>query len=144
MAPDSPPLRDYATRTEGPSPLGTSLFVGIRLLGPTAVYAIIANSSESAAKRDMQSYGSSAGLLRLSYPQLAIFLMAICGSLKQIFWVLAVSEQQMPAGSAAILGLLESGTESLNAALFMHSVPFGWFMFLEQPLPWPSEPVCTF
>lgn len=120
MSPDPSQLRDYGTRTKGPSPLGTSLFVAFRLLGPATVYAIIVESKRP-------SYGGSTGLLGVSASHWLILLMATGGSLKQIFWILAVSEQQMPAWSAVFLGLTASGMESLNALLFMYSVPFGGF-----------------
>lgn len=43
MAPDPSKLRDYCTRTKGPSPVGTSLVLGLRLLGRAFTYAIIAD-----------------------------------------------------------------------------------------------------
>lgn len=65
--------------------------------------------------------------------------MAIGGRLKHIFWILAVSEQQMPARFAVALGLGESFFEGLNTLLLMHSFPLTGSMFLEQPLQGPSE-----
>ncbi len=124
MSSTSPQLRDYITRTKGPSPLGTTTFVVVRLLGPLVNYAILTQgygldlmNAIGFSKNTSSSISSTS--VGLSYPQLAIFLMTVATTIKHVNWILAVSEQQMPVGSALFFGFLETIQDSLNTLLFM-------------------------
>lgn len=117
MSPVQSQLKDYVTRTKGPSPLGTSLFVGLRLLGPVLACGILTQGSDFRAG-SMFTY-DSLNLSSLSSHQLIIFLMATGGSLKHIFWILGISEQQLPAGTAIFFGALETILDVINTWLFM-------------------------
>lgn len=121
MASDSPQLRDYVTREKAPSPLGTSIFFGFRLLDPPLIYAILAHGLAStlitALGFGLSSDSASVNVWGLSALQTMIFLMAVGSSLKHIYWILCVSEQQMPAGTGAFFGSLELILDALNAIL---------------------------
>lgn len=123
MTLESPQLRDYVTRTKASSPLGTSIFVGLRLLDPPLTYAILAHGLAShlisALGFSSPSIATSVNYLGLSPPQMVIFLMAAGSSLKHIFWILFVSEQQMPAGTGFFFGSLEVILDALNSVLFL-------------------------
>ncbi len=124
MTSTAPQLRDYITRTKGPSPLGTATFVLVRLLGPLVSYAILTQgygldllNAIGFSKNTSSSISST--LVGFSYPQLAIFLMTVATTIKHVNWILTVSEQQMPVGSALFFGFLETIQDSLNNLLFM-------------------------
>lgn len=123
MPSDSAQLRDYVTRTKASSPLGTSIFVGLRLLDPPLIYSILAHGLASrlitALGFSAPSIDSSFNFLGLSSPQTVIFLMATGSSLKHIYWILFVSEQQMPAGTASFFGSLEVILDLLNSLIFL-------------------------
>lgn len=127
MASESSKLRDYVTRTKAPSPLGTSIFVGLRLLDPPLIYAILAHGL---ASRLINAFGFSSpstnatvNFLGLSPSQTVIFLMATGSSLKHVYWILFVSEQQMPAGTGSFFGSLEVILDALNGVLFLITGP---------------------
>ena len=123
MPPDSAQLRDYVTRTKSSSPLGTSIFVGLRLLDPPLIYSILAHGLASrlitALGFSSPSTDSSVNFLALSSLQNVIFLMATGSSLKHIYWILCVSEQQMPAGTGSFFGSLEVILDVLNSLIFL-------------------------
>lgn len=123
MTSKSPQLRDYVTRTKAPSPLGTSIFVALRLLDPPLIWAIlapgIASNLISALGFSPPALDTNVNYLGLSPAQAVIFLMATAGSLKHVFWILFVSEQQMPTGSGLLLGSLELISDALNSILFV-------------------------
>lgn len=127
MAPNSSQLRDYVTRTKASSPLGTSIFVGLRLLDPPLVYSILARGSASGltAALGLRSppIDANVNFLGLSPLQTVIFLMATGSSLKHIYWILCVSEQQMPAGTGSFFGSLEVILDALNSFLFLITGP---------------------
>lgn len=127
MKPEPSSLRDYASRTKASSPLGTTLFVSIRLLGPVLAYAILTRGLGSGVMNVLGvktfSYGASNSPTELSFGQWVIFLMSAGSCLKHIYWVLAVSEQEIPPGTGIFFGALETIIDSLNSLLFMHNFP---------------------
>lgn len=122
MAANSSQLRDYVTRTKASSPLGTSIFVGLRLLDPPLIYSVLAHGLAShlitALGLSSPSTSSRVNFLGLAPLQTVIFLMATGSSIKHIYWILCVSEQQMPAGTASFFGSLEVILDLLNSLLF--------------------------
>lgn len=127
MGSDTSNLRDYASRTKAASPLGTTLFVCVRLMGPVLAYAILAcglgSGTMNALGLQAVSYGTSGNFLGLSFSQSIIFLMASGSCLKHIYWVLAVSEQEILPETGIFFGALEVTIDALNSLLFMHNFP---------------------
>ena len=127
MKSDSSTLRDYASRTKAASPLGTTIFVGIRLMGPVLAYAILARGLGSGMMNALGlqavSYGASGNILGLAFSQWMVFLMASGSCFKHIYWILAVSEQEILPGTGIFFGALEVTIDALNSLLFMHNFP---------------------
>lgn len=129
----APKLHDYISRTKKPSPLGTTVFICTRLLGPILAYRILGHGFASNWLNALgfvisvsdTGPGQPSTFFSLSLSQWVIFLMACVSTIKHIYWVLLISEQEIPPFSGIFLGGLESMTDSLNSWLFMHhfSVP---------------------
>lgn len=123
MTLNAPKLHDYVVRTKASSPLGTSIFVALRLVDPPLTYAILAYGLASGLIRLLglspASIETTVTYLGLPLPQLVIFLMVTGSSLKHIYWILLVSEQQMPTGSGLFFGNLELISDALNSILFV-------------------------
>lgn len=128
----APKLHDYVSRTKKPSPLGTTVFICTRLLGPILAYRILGHGLAS-------NWLNALGLIirvadkgpdqpsiffSLSISQWLILLMACVSTIKHIHWVLFISEQELPPFTGLFLGGLESMTDSLNSWLFMHNFSF--------------------
>lgn len=120
----SPQLRDYVTRTKASSPLGTSIFVALRLLDPPLIYAILAHGFASHITGTL-GFDVADTSIGLSLPQTLIFLMAIGSSVKHVFWILFVSEQAMPAGTGFFLGGLVVVLDVLNCGLSLITIGSG-------------------
>ncbi len=125
-------LHDYISRTKKASPLGTTVFICTRLLGPILAYRILGHGLTSNWLNALgfitfvsdKGPGQASTFLSLSLSQWVIFLMACVSTIKHIYWVLFISEQELPPFSGLYLGGLESMTDSLNSWLFMHHFSF--------------------
>lgn len=124
----APQPRDYVTRTKKPSPLGTTVFICFRLLGPIIAYYYVLGQGHGANwlinppvvsdKKEANSYPDKFHSLSLS--QWVIFLMGSASTIKHIYWVLFISEQELPPFTGFFFGALESLTDILNSWIFMH------------------------
>lgn len=124
----APQPRDYVSRTKKPSPLGTTVFICFRLLGPIIAYYYVLGQGHGANwlinppvvsdKKEANSYPDK--FLSLSLSQWVIFLMGSASTIKHIYWVLFISEQELPPFTGFFFGALESLTDILNSWIFMH------------------------
>ena len=128
MTSDPSRLRDYASRIKASSPLGTTTFVIVRLLGPLLTYLVLAHGLGSMSMQFLGFktiyYNGSGTFADLTLTQSVILLMAVGSCLKHVYWVLAVSEQEIPIGTGLLVGLIETGLDTVNSLLFMHRLEF--------------------
>ena len=105
------------------SPLGSSVLVGLRLLDPFFQHAILVQGLGSslilALGGRVIPQGTPIPNLGVSPHQLVILLMAAGSSLKQIWWLLVVSQEEMPVGAAVAISLLNTVLNLSNTLLFM-------------------------
>ena len=107
-----------------PSPLGTSLFVALRLLDPVLQYEILAWGWGHDLIRRM---GGQPAVIHLEGPIVALglpcwrftlFLMALAGSIKGIYYLLFITEGAMPVRTAIFVGIFKAVTTTINSLLF--------------------------
>ena len=112
------------------SPLGRAIFVGLRALDPLLQYTILthhAGISWLPARFGGTLYTTVATtssltttspvLFGLPPYQSLILCMSIGSMLKQNFWVLAISPEEMPPSSAVFISLFNTVMNGLNTAL---------------------------
>ncbi|KAI9859770.1 MAG: hypothetical protein M1813_006487 [Trichoglossum hirsutum] len=113
---------DYVVRKHGSSPLGTTLFVILRLLDLPLQYALLTQGlgayllhllrTETIALQTTRTT-----VLDFTPYQLVVFAMAMGSTLRQIFWVLYISQLEMPMATAAMISAFNTGFSSVNALL---------------------------
>lgn len=115
-------LRDNASRTKAPSPLGTSLFVGLRAADAVLQYNILRRGwGQEVITRlggnAILATDAAGGILGLHpyYATLAAF--ALGSSVKQAVNLLFVSEQEMPPQSAIMISVFNTIFNSANTLL---------------------------
>ncbi|KAI9836326.1 MAG: hypothetical protein M1837_003414 [Sclerophora amabilis] len=121
-------LRDNVDRRHGSSPVGKTVFCGLRLLDSLLQYTILSRHV-LASFVPMLLGGSLAPpavsgtttLLGLSPYQLLILSMAIGSSIKHTFWVIFISQQQMPVGLAFTIAGINTVMNSLNTVFSLWS-----------------------
>lgn len=111
-----------------PSPLGTTIFVGLRSLDPLLQYGILARGWGSSFLHKIGLSTLPAGLptntgtiidkLGLSPYRLILLAMATGSSLKQIYWLVGLSEERFDPGAALTVVGFNTGANSLNNLLF--------------------------
>ena len=108
------------------SPLGSSVLVSLRLLDPFFQHAILVQGLGSslilALGGRVIPQGTPVPNYSVSPHQLVILLMAAGSSIKQIWWLLAVSQEEMPVGAAVAISLLNTMLNLSNTLLFMWDV----------------------
>ncbi|KAH0585324.1 7-dehydrocholesterol reductase [Termitomyces sp. J132] len=124
-SPEKDLFHDYLSRIKRPSPLGSTVFVGLRLAEPLVQHAILSQNLGSSL---INYLGGE--LLPLGTPiepctglspyRLILFLMSAGCSLKQIFWVTSVAEQEMPVKNALPICAFNFIFNSLNSLLFIN------------------------
>jgi hypothetical protein len=123
MASEAPKLTDYVSRVKRPSPWGTGLFVGLRLLDPLLQHAILTRGLGSALIRFCGTstipMATTTNVLGLAPYQAVMFSMAAGGALSESFWVLYISQEEMPAGQAVFIAGFNLIANSLNTLLSM-------------------------
>ncbi|TID13370.1 hypothetical protein E2P81_ATG11593 [Venturia nashicola] len=115
-----------------PTPLGTSLFVGLRALDPLLQYGILAHGVGSTLLSKLGITQLPAGLgtntgtfidkLGLSPYRLIILAMAAGSSIKQIYWILATSEEEFPPGAALSVVAYNTIFNSINSLAFTTTI----------------------
>jgi protein-S-isoprenylcysteine O-methyltransferase Ste14 len=113
-----------------PSPVGTSLFVGLRILDAFVQHAILVRGLGSGLIYGLGGetvpYGSPAfGIfapLGMSPYRLTLLLMSIGSALKQSFWAIYTAEEELPASSAVAVSIFNTVVNSLNSLVFTWSL----------------------
>ena len=114
-----------------PTPLGRTLFVGLRAIDPLIQYSILSHHAgiswipgtfggallPTTGTKSLLHPASTGTLLDLPPYQSLLLCMSIGSMLKQSYWLLAVSKDEMPAGSAVIIALLNTVLNTLNSSL---------------------------
>ncbi|RYP62537.1 hypothetical protein DL769_007257 [Monosporascus sp. CRB-8-3] len=133
MAPPPPSSRPSARfdfikrRHKNPTPLGTSTFVGLRLLDVPPQYALL-SPSVGLGHHLPSTLGITpiAGVPSLPFgtggdlgASAVLVAMAAGSSLKQILWACYVSAEEFPPASAAAAAPYSTSVNSLNALLFL-------------------------
>jgi len=111
-----------------PTPIGTTLFVGLRALDPLLQYGILAHGIGSSLLSTLGITQLPAGLatntgtlidkLGLSPYRLIILAMAAGSSIKQIYWILGTSEEEFPPGAALSVVAYNTIFNSINSLAF--------------------------
>ncbi|KAF2087506.1 hypothetical protein K490DRAFT_65894 [Saccharata proteae CBS 121410] len=111
------------------TPIGTSLFVGLRALDPLLQYGILAHGVGSDLLHKMGLQTLPPGLpiqtgislidnLGLSPYRLILLAMSVGSMLKQNYWLLFVSREEMPAHAAIKVSIFNTLCNSLNNLAF--------------------------
>ncbi|EPE25213.1 hypothetical protein GLAREA_11794 [Glarea lozoyensis ATCC 20868] len=116
------PRGDAAKR---PSPLGTAVFVGLRTVDIFIQYGILANHLASPLLdligvehiSSFESPGPAAVAFGLPLKPLIILGMAVGTAIKQNYWVLSLSNEEMPVGNAISISLFNTIFNSVNTIL---------------------------
>lgn len=117
-------LRDHLSRIKQPSPLGTSIFVGIRALDPFLQYGILFNGLADPLIRRLGqvplSLPPTTSSLPFGFPlhRVVLLAMAVGSSVRHIYWILGISQQEMPAVGGAFIGFFNTVSNSINDVLF--------------------------
>lgn len=115
-----------------PTPIGTALFVGLRALDPLLQYGILAHGVGSTLLSKLGITQLPAGLatntgtfidkLGLSPYRLIILAMAAGSSIKQIYWILGTSEEELPPGPALSVVAYNTIFNSINSLAFTTTI----------------------
>jgi protein-S-isoprenylcysteine O-methyltransferase Ste14 len=107
------------------SPVGTSVLVGLRLLDPLLQHAILTRGLGSGlihrlGGRTVPHGAPVSGLesLNISPYRLVLLLMAVGSAVKQSYWAIWTSEEEIPVGNAVSIGVFNTVFNSLNSLLF--------------------------
>src|SRR5579871_1187410 len=111
-----------------PSPFGTTVFIGLRSLDPVLQYGILARGWGSSFLHKIGLSTLPAGLptntgtvidkLGLSPYRLILLAMATGSSLKQIYWLVGMSEEKFDPGAAIAVAGYNTAFNTLNHLLF--------------------------
>jgi hypothetical protein len=105
---------EMPSRVKASTPFGTTCFVGLRAADIYLQYYLI---KQGGAAKLLSLLGlQTISISNTSYADILVGLTAL-GSLKQIFWVLNISENEMPTGQAFQIGIANTIFASVNAFL---------------------------
>jgi protein-S-isoprenylcysteine O-methyltransferase Ste14 len=114
-------LVDNVSRVKGPSPLGTSIFIGLRSLDVFLQYGIVVHAAANPLLDflGIRAGPTSAPLVAFGLPLKPILVMAMAlgSSLKHSYWAACVSKEAMPVGMALMVPVFNSIFNSLNSIL---------------------------
>ncbi|KAH8764347.1 hypothetical protein F5883DRAFT_558903 [Diaporthe sp. PMI_573] len=127
------PKADLIARgVKGPSPLGTSTFIGLRAIDPLLQYSILAHGLGTGflAKLGISTIPLSAAVvtrtgfkiidqLGLPLERLILLGMAVGSATKQIFWLTYISEEEFQPKPALIISAFNSVCNSANSLLLL-------------------------
>lgn len=131
---------------KNPTPLGTATFIGLRLLDIPWQYHLLRNG---AAERILSSLrlpvfsgnGQTAAAtvttaavgwlapLDLPLPRIILLAMATGSTLKQIFWLTYLSQEEFPPGAAAAVSFYNTLINSVNSLLFVCAATTSWLSY---------------
>ncbi|KAH8804345.1 hypothetical protein F5884DRAFT_901553 [Xylogone sp. PMI_703] len=112
---------DNLSRIKRPSPLGTTIFVGLRVLDPFLQYGILARHlAEPLFKaHDIFSMPGTTSIIIFNLPlkHLILFSMVVGSAFKSLYWILYISNEEMPPRNAIKISLFEFFLNSINSIL---------------------------
>ncbi|KAH0559340.1 hypothetical protein GP486_004148 [Trichoglossum hirsutum] len=113
---------DYIVRKHGSSPIGTTLFVILRLLDLPLQYALLTQKLGAYILQLLRTRAVTPQITRttvldLTPYQLAVFAMAMGTTIKHIFWVLYISQLEMPVAAAVMIPTFNTVFNSVNSLL---------------------------
>jgi hypothetical protein len=123
----SPKLKDNVSRTKSPSPLGITLFIGLRCADLYWQYTLLTDLRP----RLLSHLGpfippiallSPSRILNLAPAAQLILLMAAGSTLKQNLTLVYISEQEMPVSNGIVIPLFNTIFNTANSLLLLHSV----------------------
>ena len=112
-----------ASRKKAPSPIGTSIFVGLRSADVALQYAILqrgwgAKLIEALGGRAIQApTDASDSILGLTPYAATISAMALGSTIKQLIYLLVITEQELPPAAAAAISVFNTVMNSANTLL---------------------------
>ena len=111
--------RDNVSRIKRSSPIGTSVFIGLRSLDVLLQYGILANGLADPLLNLLHVSKVDSPIVALGLPlkSLVILSMAVGSSFKQNYALAFFSEQEMPVGSAIIVPVFNTVFNSANSIL---------------------------
>jgi len=116
-----PESKEFISRVKRPSPLGTSLFIGLRSLDPFLQYGIVGSGLAAPLlnAREVSTAHTSAPLVALGLPlkPLIILVMAVGTTIKQVYWVAYLSNEEMPTENSIIISIFNTAFNSENSIL---------------------------
>jgi protein-S-isoprenylcysteine O-methyltransferase Ste14 len=113
------------------NPAGALTFIGLRAVDPALQYAILARGIGSSLLQKLgletlpagpPNTGTLFDALGLSPYRLVLFGMAVGSSVKQIYWLLSLSEEEMVPSTAAAVAAFNTVVNSMNNLLFTCSL----------------------
>lgn len=130
--------RSLVSRNEKyPTPLGTALYSIIRICEGFVQYGILAWGWGDPLIRGLGGqplpFESTTTLLGLPYWRFSLFLMALGGSFKAIFYSIFVSNMAMPAKAALSVGFFKTFSTTFNTLLFCASATSAASPYLGNP-----------
>ena len=117
-----PESKDFVSRVKRSSPLGTSLFIGLRSPDPFLQYGILGTGLAAPLLNALHIstvHSSSAPLVALGLPlkPLIVLAMAAGTTIKQVYWVAYLSNEEMPTGNSIIISIFNTVFNSANSIL---------------------------
>ena len=112
-----------ASRKKAPSPIGTSIFVGLRSADVALQYAILqrgwgASLIETLGGRAIQATtATNDGVLGLTPYAAIISAMALGSTIKQLIYLLVIAEQEFPPAAASVISVFNTFLNSTNTLL---------------------------
>jgi protein-S-isoprenylcysteine O-methyltransferase Ste14 len=120
--------RSFPSRTHrfpGTSIAGLSLFAVLRVLDPVLQYAILSRylGIDFLPKGSGGTLiaGPNAGFLHLDSYHLLILSMSMGSTIKQVFWAIFISQQELPINHAVAIAVFNTVFNSLSTALSLWS-----------------------
>jgi protein-S-isoprenylcysteine O-methyltransferase Ste14 len=104
------------------TPVGSAVFVGLRLLDPFLQYGLLAWGwgdvlIKGVGGTPLPLEGSPVAL-GLPYWRLTLFCMSVAGAAKTIYYLLHVSEAAMPLRAALFVGFFKAFSTTINTLVF--------------------------
>lgn len=105
------------------NPVGTATFIGLRILDPFLQYQILAHGIGSSilAKLGLSTLPSpgQSAISSLPLPRKILLAMDAGSVIKQIFWLLCISKEELTPSSAVSVGLYNLVINSLNSIFYI-------------------------
>ncbi|RFU30699.1 hypothetical protein B7463_g5639, partial [Scytalidium lignicola] len=112
---------DNLSRIKRPSPLGTTIFIGLRVLDPFLQYGILAKNLAAPLFQilHISPMSSTAPVIAHNIPlrHLILLTMTAGSAFKSLYWISYISNEEMPPRNAVKISLFEFLLNSVNSIL---------------------------